>query len=483
VIATQGGAKAALVANALQRSRFMTGHNRLALLREWEQELEKDYPLDLELGDLRSSSEFQTSAARLRAEADFALKNPGFVTTVGTDDGTRENELILWNYAVGSAQTRPEHNAALARVAPRWRRDLLLPENSLLRIKIIGSASSASGDSIHNDRVARSRAEWVRSILTRVFGIAAGRIIVETEGDRLPLADEMDPESPINMARDRRVELFLFIPGRLVTQIDRVSVPFSGIETNLDSKPNLGSNPRERENKERNLFTERSKGIWADGRATWSGPPDSSIGFIQLLTHDERRGFYESKSSRRVILDFARCTRPFLPCRDVVDAADPLNLIPPRSPGEIGRGQFTRVRVPFRDFPGNVLPLQIIDPLLGPAKLVGSKWSMDFVLLFGVRRGESFLPLHFITWSIVSARKFPGAIPVAGLLAFRTGGGQGAPTGLQFEQAMAGATCRLRTRSMDYLRTRTRTPDDECPEIPRGRGCPPLVCTAHVTRV
>src|SRR5262249_45075831 len=149
-------------------------------------------------------------------------------------------------------QTRPEHNTALARVAPRWRSEL--QRDSLLRIKIIGSASAASGDALRNERVARNRAEQIQRILTNVYRIPAQRIIVETEGDRLTLADEMNPNNPLNMARDRRVTVFLFTPGRLVTQLDRVSVPFSSIATNLDSKPNTTLlNPRQREN----LFVEQ----------------------------------------------------------------------------------------------------------------------------------------------------------------------------------------------------------------------------------
>src|SRR5262245_38342044 len=54
-------------------------------------------------------SEWQGSPARLRAETNFALRNPGFVTTVGFGAGTRENEMVFWHAPLraGEGNCRP----------------------------------------------------------------------------------------------------------------------------------------------------------------------------------------------------------------------------------------------------------------------------------------------------------------------------------------------------------------------------------------
>jgi len=423
-----------------------------------------------EPGGPSAIAELHDSATRQVSEANFAFRNPGLVTTVGATGGTRENELILWNYLVGRAQLRPPHLEALRRTAPRWRREL--QRDRLVQIKIVGSASSATGDPARNERVARARAETVRRLLVSLHGIPSSRITVGSVGSRVAIADETDPDNVLNMARDRRVEIVLFTPARLVTSIPGVRVRSFRADTNLDRASNsIVVDLAVRGN----LYSERMGGILAHGGAVWSGPPDSTIGFIQLVTSDVRTGIYQGVS-RRLILDFARCTRPFLPCRDFEDAADRLSVA-----GLPGTGRFSQARVRFRDAPGTALPVRVVDPIVGPATLRQSVWSMTFVLLFGVRRAERFLPLQYTEWRTVSVRRFPGLQPVRGPVALRLRGGRGAPPGLPFAPAMAGATCRLRTRSID--RDRRRTPDDECPEVTRGRPCPPLVCSAHATRL
>jgi hypothetical protein len=159
----------------------------------------------------------------------------GFVTTVGKAAGTRENEMVFWNYLVGSSKTWAEHNR-------RWRGRRRGGNANCGRIRYSRSGlwaapAQASGDAAANERIALARAERIRSILGRGFGLPDERIPTESRGDTLPLADEMAPDDPRNMARDRRVEIFLFTSTRLVDKVDRVSVAFSGIASKLDTNP------------------------------------------------------------------------------------------------------------------------------------------------------------------------------------------------------------------------------------------------------
>jgi outer membrane protein OmpA-like peptidoglycan-associated protein len=407
-------------------------------------------------------------ALRLEREAAFARNNPGFVSGVGTRGGAEDNEFVFWNYAVGSAEPRPQHAAVFARVGPRWRRSLARDRG--LRIKVVGSASSSSGDPERNRRLALARAQRIARILVNVFSIPTDRIDVEGVGADQPMADELNPDDPMNMARDRRVEVFLHAPARLVSSIRGVSVPFSTVTTNLDAAPEL----RSRDESDDQVVAQRSFGIRAVGRATWAGPPGALIGFLQFVVDDVRRAFYRSdRTSRTVAVDFGRCTGPFLPCFDALDSSRPMTCADAsecRSIGQ-GTGRFERVVVRVRDAPGFGAPRMVLDPVAGPSRFVRMVWRMDFALVFGVRLRDQFSPIEHVLWRASSTRPSPSGLPVTGMISLRTGGGPGAPPGLPFARAMAGASCRLRTRSMD-LCSSNRDP----------RRCPPDACAGAVTR-
>src|SRR5262249_29999117 len=125
------------------------------------------------------------------------------------------------------------------------------PARTDLKIKIVGAASK-SGNADVNEALARQRADSVRDFLV-AQGIPASLIDVEGVGSRLPLAEEKET-SPENAARNRRVEVSLYVPtvevGGLGPTVDAdvrdltIGSPSSAAPAPFfDSKANLFARP------------------------------------------------------------------------------------------------------------------------------------------------------------------------------------------------------------------------------------------------
>lgn len=391
------------------------------------------------------------SATSVAGEAAWAQTHSGMITRLGDNAGADDNEFIFWNYRVGRAELRSSHSTELSRIAARWRK--LFKDRSDLRVKIVGHASE-SGDAKKNEQLALRRAEFVRQFLVK-RGIPASRIEVLSVGSEQPLADGTSPE---NLARNRRVELILFVPTRKVLSlgstvrpvVHRFETCFPGatIGLEVDAKANL--------------FSERVVGVIATAAIELSGPPGSAIGFLQFITKDSRLGLYKSQSGAKTVkLDQSRCTSPFLPCRDVEKASGSFSYV--EFPGSTGPTT-KPTQISFRDSPGNAFPIRITVPTIGGLTLSKTTWSTEFVLILGARLGEQFMPIRHIVWRIESERVFgSGALPTGIPKVSQVKAGPGAPGGLDIESAMASRTCRLLTRSIE------RSPKD--PQVCR----PPVV--------
>src|SRR5262249_16931538 len=153
-------------------------------------------------------------------EQKYANDNPGKIFDVNKSapaDGP-SNEFMLWNYCVGEAKLRPGHTVQLGLAADRWK-DMMTPRSgksvrSDLRVKIVGTAS-ATATAKSNEALSTKRAEAVKDFLLG-HGVPAERIDIDSTGSRLPLADETTPE---NMARNRRVDVFLFTATPVVESL------------------------------------------------------------------------------------------------------------------------------------------------------------------------------------------------------------------------------------------------------------------------
>lgn len=385
---------------------------------------------------VHSSQESTTEAL----EAAWAFNHPGIISGTGAAAGSEDNEFVFWNYLVGSEKLRRTHLQALTQIALRWRK--LLKIRPDLRIKIIGSASQSSGTAEVNQRLAVRRAERVRDFLVRM-GISSAQIEVRSVGNRQPLADELSPRNPENMARDRRVELFLYVPTQLVKSLgNSIRARVASFTASFSSK-----NAELDFNLKTNLFSERLFGIKAAAQVSLSGPPESAIGFLQFLRKDSRIGIYRVKATGRTSqLNYGRCTSPFLPCRDVTDATSIFSIVGPSHSSAPTQGL---VEINFADAPGVAFPILVKDPVVGEMTLERSLWAMEFVLILGVRLGNRFMPLRYMVWELRSQRNFISGTPVGNPIVRQISAGLGVPSGLPIESAMSGRTCRLLTRGMD----------------------------------
>lgn len=373
-------------------------------------------------------------------EAAFAFKNPGMVTSVGDTSGgggglgqRDPNEFVLWNYLVGRADLRSGHVAKIAPVARRWR--TLLAGNPALRVKVVGSASSSGGAAV-NTSLALHRAEALKSFLV-AQGISSKTIDAVAVGTSQPLADD---RTAAGMARNRRVELYLIRPTTVVGTLTSASADVISESVSVGSTFTRTVDPA-------GFVAIRHSSMRASAVVEGFGSPGSEVGYLQFVRHDERIGRYRPAGGGSLMtLDFSRCTKQYLPCKDVAESmavfsSPPLALQPgPRK---------TKGTVIVGDNPGVAFPIKVTDP--HPARLDELQWSMEFVCVLGIRSSDQFMPLQHFIWRVdVTHTDASGPAPKTAETATLVAGGvPGAPTSLDIAGAMSLQTCRFTMRRIE----------------------------------
>ncbi len=318
-----------------------------------------------------------------------------------------------------------------------------LRDNPLLRVKVIGS-SSTTGSAAGATPLSIKRAEAVKRFL-KGKGVPEPAIVVTGVGSTQPLADETTPEG---MARNRRVEVFLFRPTTTVATTPGVSAKVLSETIHLGSRfirdPPVGTFPSGQQHVSFRYF-----GMTASAMVEGSGPPGSEIGYLQFLREDKRIGRYTpTAGGQEFALDFSRCSTPYLPCKDVLESTEVFSGTPtlPLRPGPLK----TSGPVEVADLPGVVLPVSVPKPV--PGRLARLEWSMEFVCVLGVRSSDTFMALRHFVWrldlvhanasSATPSVTTEAAAPVASKV-------PGAPAGLDIDQAMGLQTCRFTIRRID----------------------------------
>ena len=350
----------------------------------------------------------------------------------GGAGSAESNEFLLWNYGVGSVEPRREHRKYLADnvLAPgRWP-DMLRADPDV-KIAVVAGASS-TGDAAVNTPLSVGRADGIKAILVS-GGIDSGRIVTTGVGTRHPFADETSSE---NMARNRRVEVFLFRPAKRVASLPGVSVT----ATNLSASVEVGF---DRDTADPNRLVLRWRPFRFTAQVNATGPPDMRVGIVQFLRTDSRVGAYKSTDGGpNFLLDFGRCMQPDLPCKDVFEALSDFS----------GTGLLTgpgKGEVSMSDRPGNVVPVQVTAPKGGT--LISAHWEMEFVAIIAARVGDAFLPVKSVVWRLEDdhVRDSSGALNPTKTEAKAEAPQDGAPADLAIEKAMAGRTCRFMARRME----------------------------------
>ncbi|SEF37602.1 OmpA family protein [Amycolatopsis pretoriensis] len=363
------------------------------------------------------------------------IEEVGDTTGGGFGEGSTEsNEFLLWNYRVGRPEPRAQHTTYLTdKVLGPGRWPDMLRADKALRVAVVGGASSTGGAAVATP-LSGARADRVRASLVS-GGIAAGRVVTSGVGSRHPFADETSSE---NMARNRRVEVFLFRPAKRVAALAGVSVTAS----NLSAAVPVGFS---RDTSNPNLLVLRWRPFVFTADVVATGPPDLAVGILQFLRADSRIGGYRSGAGS-FLLDFGRCMQPDLPCKDVAESRGRFS-----GPGQVnGPGAGT---VRMADSPGFVMPIKVADPRRGT--LVSSHWEMEFVAVIGAYSGDRFLPVKSVVWSLADdhAVDATGALNPTSTAASAQAPQDGAPADLDVEQAMSGRTCRFTARRMnDFCR-------------------------------
>ncbi|MBP6107110.1 MAG: DUF4157 domain-containing protein [Steroidobacteraceae bacterium] len=358
------------------------------------------------------------------------IEEVGDTTGGGFGEGVAEsNEFLLWNYNVSSSALRTEHTKYLKEkvlTATRW--PTILSADPDLKVAIVGGASSTGGAAITTP-LSVARADNLKAALVS-GGIDGKRIVTSGVGSRHPFADETSSE---NMAKNRRVEAFLFRPTKRVASQPGVSVTV----TNLSAAVAAGfdrdiSNP--------NLLSLRWKPFIFSADVQATGPANMTVGILQFLRSDSRVGVYRSTGAgNNFVLDFGRCMQPDLPCKDVAESMGRFS-----GPGRL-EGPGTG-KVSMGDRPGNAVTIQVNDPKSGT--LVKAHWEMEFVAVIGAQVGSNFLPVKSVVWRLEDdhARDSSGALNPTKVEAKAEAPENGAPADLAIENAMAGRTCRFMAR-------------------------------------
>lgn len=385
-------------------------------------------------------------------EEKFANQNPGKVFGVEDRVGNtaESNELTLWNFCAGESRLRSAHVKRLKEAAARWKKMLVSGSGTNasarddIKIRIVGTASS-SGTKASNDQLALDRANAVKDFL-KGEGLLDKSLIVEGVGSSKPLADDTSPE---NMARNRRVDVFMFVPTPTVSSNPLVAVNVQNLKIGKQQRPV----PPPRFDVAQNKFIRVVPAMIASADVDITGFQGAGVGFLQFLVADSRLAQYESTIDKStLLLDYGRCNTT-LPCRDVETATslfsiDSRSLTLKKTGSESGT-------VGISDRPGNVFPLRYPNPKSGPFVLNSYFWSMEFDLVLGVRDFGAFMPLQSAHWGLaasedvnVSARTTSGMGVASVHGSFQPGGPANVPS---IEAAMSGPTCRMLARSREVV--------------------------------
>lgn len=113
--------------------------------------------------------------------------------------------LVLWNFAVGDASLKPQHETALKAFAERVKLSVIGGG-----VVLVDGHASATGEEARNLHLSRERAHIVAWFLMR-SGIAGSAVKASGSGERRPLGAGDSGEA---LARDRRVEVTVLVPAR-----------------------------------------------------------------------------------------------------------------------------------------------------------------------------------------------------------------------------------------------------------------------------
>ena len=265
-------------------------------------------------------------------------------------------------------------------------------------------------------------------------GIAAGRIVTSGIGARHPFADETSAE---NMARNRRVEVFLFRPTRQVASLPGVSVKVTNLRADV-------ANGWDRDASDPSLFALRWLPFVFTAQVNVTGPPQVAVGIVQFLRADSRIGHYlpPRAGGPGFVLDYGRCMQPDLPCKDLFESMGRFS-----GAGQLaGPGSGT---VSMRDRAGLVMPMNVNDPEIG--RLAAVHWEMEFVSVIGAWLDDAFLPVKSVVWHLEDdhALDSSGALNPTRINSGVTSPQDGTPSDLQIDKAMTGRTCRFMARRME----------------------------------
>jgi outer membrane protein OmpA-like peptidoglycan-associated protein len=158
----------------------------------------------------------------MAAELDWARLHPV------PETAEADMVLSLWNYPVGESELALEHRSAIDQFLKQAIQAATLGGSAVpskVEIYITGHASK-SGDNAANETVSRRRAENVASYL-EYRGILRQQMRVDWAGSKEPA----DPgSSGFSAARNRRVDVYQFVPSEAETKQPPAEGPGSDVE-------------------------------------------------------------------------------------------------------------------------------------------------------------------------------------------------------------------------------------------------------------
>ena len=160
-----------------------------------------DIPRAINLGDTLNQIFFDLEGSNYKDEEIGVFINNIKIATGLPDsrhklieEGKFSTTGILFD--VQSAVIKPESNGVVKEIAT------VLKENPSVKVKIIGHTSS-DGDDAANLELSKQRAEAVKALLMKEYGIEEGRLKSEGKGETQPVGDNKTKEGK---AQNRRVE-------------------------------------------------------------------------------------------------------------------------------------------------------------------------------------------------------------------------------------------------------------------------------------
>jgi hypothetical protein len=162
--------------------------------------------------------------------SDFYVSNIRVAKDVPDTRAKFEQGKIVSNllFYTGTSNLKPESMGALLDVS-KVLKEVTSP------VKIIGHTDS-DGDDASNQKLSQQRAETVKSILAKQYGIDASLLSTEGRGETQPISDNKNAEGK---AQNRRVE-FIFKPEADVYS-KPAGVPVENPKSPTGAKPSTGS--------------------------------------------------------------------------------------------------------------------------------------------------------------------------------------------------------------------------------------------------